>query len=83
MACRVLAALDCRKMCLNLIRVGGEAIRFVSQYKYLGILHHDTLHWRADFSVRHAKAQHALGVMQSCLASLSATKKEGSGLPHA
>lgn len=58
----------------QVFKVGGEAIRFVSQYKYLGILHHDTLHWRADLSVRHTRAQRSLGVMQSCLASLNTTR---------
>ena len=54
-------------------RVGGELIRFVMQYKYLGIIHHERLHWRADLTVRHSRAQRSVGVMHSCLASLEAT----------
>ena len=55
-------------------RVGGDVIRFVMQYKYLGILHDGGVLWNADLGVRHASAQRSLGVMQSCLSSLSATK---------
>ena len=58
----------------EVFRVGGQAIRFVSSYKYLGIHHHEQLFWRADLSVRHTRAQRSLGIMQSCLASLDATR---------
>ena len=58
----------------EVFRVGGQAIRFVSQYKYLGIHHHEQLYWRADLTPRHTRAQRSLGAMQSCLASLEAGK---------
>ena len=38
-------------------RVGGDVIRFVMQYKYLGILHDGGVLWNADLGVRHASSE--------------------------
>ena len=57
--------------------VGGAVIMFVSQYRYLGVIYHETQYWKADLAVRRLRAQQATGGLHSCLASLDAGKDVG------
>ena len=59
---------------LETFYVGGQAISHVPEYKYLGIMHHESRHWGADLELRHAKAQRSLGAMHGNLVALEATK---------
>ena len=54
--------------------VGGQLIDYVEQHKCLGVTLHEVTLWKADMAVRESRASRSTGLMQSCLASLQATK---------
>ena len=52
--------------------IGGAVIRYVAEYKHLGMVHHETSRWQADLPLRRVQGQQSLGGMDCNLASLQA-----------